>query len=292
MSLTEDLDIMTTAVGVAPYPRDVIEVRGPDAQTFLQGQLSQDLAAVVVGSSRRSFLLQPQGKLDAWFRISNLGDDRWIIDLDPGWAERVVARLSRFKLRVDAEITPLRWDGLAVRGPLTAEVEAVAAIIEDARWPGIDGVDLLGEHLQMPPAVSVCGAEVLEVLRIEAGIPAMGKELDESTIPAETGLVASSVSFTKGCYVGQELVARMDSRGGNAPGRLHRLVIDADDISAGAEVQQAGAPVGAITSAVWSPARAATVALAMLKRSADPDADLLVGGGRATASPVEMIRPD
>ena len=95
-------------------------------------------------------------------------------------------------------------------------------------WPGVEGVDLLGPDgapgIDLPEA----GPEALEALRVEAGVPAMGAEVHEGTIPAELGqwVIDASVSFTKGCYTGQELVARIDSRGGNVPRPVRGLLLD------------------------------------------------------------------
>ncbi len=114
-----------------------------------------------------------------------------------------------------------------------------------ADWPGLPGGDLVGESPEAPAGVAMCGMDAYEAVRIEAGIPVMGRELDERTIPAEAGVVDMSVSFTKGCYTGQELVARIDSRGGNVPRRLRGLVL-ADGAGAGRapRVQADGKDVG------------------------------------------------
>ena len=106
-------------------------------------------------------------------------------------------------------------------------------------WNGWTGVDLLGPGDvvlgtdELPPGLVRCGAEAVEACRIVAGVPAMGTELTAKTIPAETGMVERTVSFTKGCYTGQELVARIDARGSNVPRRLVGLVLASDDGAVG-----------------------------------------------------------
>jgi folate-binding protein YgfZ len=129
----------------------------------------------------------------------------------------------------------------------------------------------------------VAGApiEAYEAVRIEAGIPVMGRELDDRTIPAEAGVVDRSVSFTKGCYTGQELVARIDSRGGNVPRRLRGLILPGDAGTArppaGAKIHDAeGKEVGEVTSVAFSPGLAAIVALAYVRRAVEPPADVSV----------------
>ena len=190
--------------------RDVVVAEGPDAVTYLQGQVSQDIAALAVGDSAWSLVLQPQGKVDAWFRITRTGDDRFELDVDAGSGDAVVARLSRFLIRTKATVELIERD--VVRGEGATD----------------------------------------EADRIRAGVPAMGAELDERTIPAEIGqwLIDASVSFTKGCYTGQELVARIDSRGSNVPRHLRVIeVTDGATVEPGDEVHVDGAVVGTITSA-------------------------------------------
>jgi folate-binding protein YgfZ len=114
----------------------------------------------------------------------------------------------------------------------------------------------------------------------------MGRELDDKTIPAETGLVERAVSFTKGCYTGQELVARIDSRGGNVPRRLRGVVVAGDALPpVGAAVSVEGKDVGSLTSVAWSAARSAAVALAFVGRAVTPPAEAVLAwdGGSAPA---------
>src|SRR6185312_2912368 len=125
---------------------------------------------------------------------------------------------------------------------------------------------------EVPAGLEVCDPAAYEVMRIEAGLAAMGRELEERTIPEETGLVAATVSFTKGCYTGQELVARIDSRGGNVPRRLRGVVAASDGPTAmavGQAVTVGGQEIGRLTSVAVSPTRGA-VALAYIKRGNQP----------------------
>src|SRR5205814_10386966 len=119
----------------------------------------------------------------------------------------VVERLNRFKLRVNCEVVPLDWRCLAVRGP---QAHDVAEGFAPADWPGLPGVDFCGEDLGVPPDLRLCDLQAYEAVRIEAGVPVMGREIDDKTIPAEVGIIDRAVSFTKGCFTGQELVARVD----------------------------------------------------------------------------------
>jgi folate-binding protein YgfZ len=267
-------------------PRDVVRVVGPDAVSFLQGQLSQDVAQLDVGASAWSFLLQPQGKVEAWLRVARVADDELLLDVDGGFGEAVIARLDRFKLRTKADLVPLPWRCVSVRGT-TAGPSAGLAL--DAAWPEVVGVDVLGEDPAPPEGVREGTADELEELRIRCGVPAMGRELTDRTIPAESGVVERSVSFTKGCYTGQELVARIDSRGGNVPRHLRGLVVE-DGAAAGpvlvpgAPVVVGGAEVGVVTSAVDG------VALAYVKRDVQPPVEAEVAGRVARIGVLPLLR--
>jgi folate-binding protein YgfZ len=255
----------------APIRRDVVTATGPDTITFLQGQMSQDLAALAVGASAWSLLLQPQGKVDAWVRVTRSSDEEVRIDVDAGWGQAIVARLERFKLRTRCDIT-LQADiaGVAVR----------ATTVEGGLgcgWPDMEGVDVLGTDVgdvSLGDDVLLYDGEAYEAERIRCGVPRMGAEITPDTIPAELGdwLVQSSVSFTKGCFTGQELVARIDSRGGNVPRRLR--VFTSQDLPPvpGTEVLADDKMVGVVTSSAigaWGDA----VGLAFIRRSATPPFD-------------------
>ena len=264
-----------TSTVAAWWPRDFVMVHGPDAATYLQGQLSQDVAALAVGASTWSLLLQPQGKVDALVRVLRSGDAAFVLDVDAGWGEAVVARLGRFKLRTKADIEPVAWRCLAVRGPdahaLARPSGGDVAVVAD--WPGLPGVDLVGPAPQVPAGVTEVDQAVLEAARVETGWPAMGAELTPDTIPAEAGVVGISVSFTKGCYTGQELVARIDSRGGNVPRHVRGLRSPVP-LVVGAELHDAaGAVVGVVTSSAVSDTLG-PVGLGSVHRSVTPPATL------------------
>ena len=197
-------------------PRDVVVVRGPDAASFLQSQTSQDLRPLAVGDSAWSFLLEPQGRIDVLLRVWRAAEDEYVLDTDAGFGEAMRARLQRFRIRVKADVEPVGWRCIAVRG------EGAEGLAGLPAWGG--GVDLLGPDPSPPVGARAGTAEDLLRARIDAVWPAMGTEiLPGVTIPAETGIVPQAVSFTKGCYPGQELVERMDSRGATARRSLQRV---------------------------------------------------------------------
>ncbi len=274
--------------------RDAVKVSGVDAVTYLQGQVSQDVATLAEGASAWSFVLQPQGKVDAWFRVTRSGPDEFVLDVDGGFGDAIVERLERFKLRTKAEVVRLDgWRCIAVRGTLPSTFRhkwGSGHVLVTESWGG-DGFDLLGLDVAPPEDVRAGTLEEYEALRIECGVPAMGRELTERTIPAEAGVVERSVSFTKGCYTGQELVARIDSRGGNVPRRLRGLILDGDALPEnGTSITIDGVVVGAITSAARSTRLDAVVALAYIKRDVEPPTGAVVDGRVARIEALPLLR--
>jgi folate-binding protein YgfZ len=259
--------------GAVWLPRDVVRVAGPDAVSFLQGQLSQDVAALAEGSSALSFVLQPSGKVDALVRVSRGAGDEVFVDTQGGFGEAVVARLRKFKLRVKADVDPVPgWRCLRILGSRTPRggVEPGGEGLEvSTGWPTLPGVDRLGPAPAVPDDVEVCSIEAFEPVRILAGVPRMGVDLTERTIPAEADIVDLTVSFTKGCFTGQELVARIDSRGGHVPRHLCRLIAEPGPVPpAGAVIEVEGRSAGEVTSAAYSASRERPVALGYVHRGA------------------------
>jgi len=272
--------------------RDVVSVSGGDAATFLQGQLSADVLAVGVGGAVWSLLLEPQGRVTAWLRVWRVGESAFVLDVDSGWGDRVVTRLRRFLLRVEVELVEDRWSWVGLRGAdAAAQADRVggAELSGPVDWRGLPGVDVLGPDLTVPEDLAVLVPAAAEALRVARGWPAMGRELDDGVIPAEAGvwLVESSVSFTKGCYTGQELVARVDSRGSNTPRRLRGVVVDAA-VPVGAEVVAEGEVRGTLSSV--ADVGGETLALSLLHRSvaADDAVDVRWAGGSATGRVVDL----
>ena len=197
---------------------DTVIATGPDARSFLQGQLSQDLAIVDRDGSAWSWILQPTGKVAALVLVTRLGDESYSLAVDGGFGAVVLARLNRFKLRVKVDLTHSEADGLVFSGT--------------------------------------------EAERIEAVWPAMGHELVvDETIPNAAGINDRTVSFTKGCYTGQELVARVDSRGDHTPQHLRH--VSGHNLVAGRHLTLNEKQVGTVTTA------AGDVALAWVARSVE-----------------------
>jgi folate-binding protein YgfZ len=283
--------------GAHAVSRDVLTVAGPDAVEYLQGQCSQDVAALATGDVADALLLAPDGKLVALVRVVRSADDRFLIDTAGGFGDVVAARLARFRLRSKVEIEILPWTSVAVRGPdaagavdgsLETGVDPIgtpgrAGNVGDlwvlpVSWNGTVGVDILGPDpaAVVPPDVRWCDDAAWEGFRVEAGIPEMGSELDDRTIAAEADLVGRTVSFTKGCYTGQELVARLDARGNRVSRRLRGIVVGEESsrsldpsVLVGATVTAGGSDkdMGRCTSAAWCPGLGVPAALAYVHRS-------------------------
>jgi tRNA-modifying protein YgfZ len=271
-----------TATFATRTRRDVVRVSGPDAASYLQGQLSQDLDALAVGTSTWTFVLQPQGKVDGWARITKTAADGFCLDTDPGAGEALRARLERFLLRTKADIESFTEPSVVVRGPGAPRDSHLpdGVLRLPVAGPAVEGYDLLGDD-HVPAGLVEAGAERYDAYRVEHGVPEVGRELDADTIPAEVGqwIVDSSVSFTKGCFVGQELVARIDSRGGNVPRQLRAIVLD-EPVEPGTGVEADG-PAGPVTTSAISDVHG-PVALAFCGRRVEPGSSVSVGGVAGT----------
>lgn len=258
--------------------RDVVRVSGPDAMSYLQGQLSQDLDALAIGTSTWTFVLQPQGKVDGWARITKSSGDVFCLDTDAGAGAALEARLRRFLLRTNADIQSFVEPCVLVRGHGAPREDHLpdGVLRLPVVGPGVEGYDLLGTGAEIPSGVPEASPDRYEGYRVAHGVPVVGRELDENTIPAEIGqwIVDHSVSFTKGCFVGQELVARIDSRGGNVPRHLRAIVLEGH-VEAGAEIEADG-PAGPVTTA--AALETGPVALAFCGRRVEPGASVRVAG--------------
>lgn len=245
--------------------RDGILVTGRDAASYLHSQLSQDVASLGIGEARPALALDPGGRVIALCRVVRLDESRWLVDVDRGYRDVLIARLARFRIRVDVEFEPVTVACTSWREVDRAPV--ADGLVVPAWWGDGTSFDRLtideltvddeaNSHDGRPDDESD-----LEASRIRAVWPRMGHEIvPGETLPAATGVVRVAVDFGKGCYPGQELVERMDSRGATAPLVLRR--IDAPgDLRPGDDVVVDGRVVGTVTSV------AGGAALAYLKRA-------------------------
>lgn len=249
--------------------RDEIIVAGVDARKFLHSQLANDITSLPIGQSRYSLLLEPTGKITSLVRVRCIDEDTFVLDTDAGFGEITSKRLSRFKIRIKCEIAVSSRTYFAFRElstqqheKLISEVGAINAwrnvrFEVDAPSTGTPDVDqkkyseirqgTFGEY---------------EHARVLAAWPQMSIDMTSDSIPSETGLTDIAVSFTKGCYPGQELVERMDSRGTAAPRSL-RVIRAQPGATTGSIVELDGKDIGIYTTVVGE------IALALIKRNAE-----------------------
>jgi folate-binding protein YgfZ len=271
-----------------------VTVTGRDRQAFLQGMLTNDVKGLTAGKGTGAAFLDALGKVMVLLSVYVL-DDRLLIELPPSLTEKTLERLDHFLIseKVSFEAADSAFAVIAVQGPAAGDLlsrlagqtldlspyEHVEVVIAGEpvrvihrREGGVAGFHCWtaathGAALWAAIAdVGVpVGMQALDTLRVEAGIPWYGRDVDETLIFPETRL-EQLVSFTKGCYIGQEVVARVKYRGHINRG-LSGLVLEGDRIpAAGARVMAAGKEIGRVTSAVWSYALGRPIALGYVRR--------------------------
>jgi tRNA-modifying protein YgfZ len=246
-------------------PRDFIAVRGPDAPDFVQRLVSNDVVALAPGESCDALLLTPKGRVIAPLRILRRGEDDFLLLTEPGLGETLRSQLIRARFAAKVQIEPEEHDSVIVLGSR-----------DGAHMPAPEYGDAAWEQLDSSPVGDRVAEGELERLRIAASAPAWGRELDDRVLPAEAGLVERAVSLTKGCFPGQEPIARLHYRG-HVNRRLRRLRIAADTPPAyDAEIREGDRVVGRVTSAV--PADGGVLALGYVRTEVAEDAALTVEG--------------
>jgi folate-binding protein YgfZ len=257
---------------IARRPRDFVRVAGPDAEDYLQRMLSQDVA-LDPGDARDALLLTAKARVIAPLVVLRRGHDDYLLSTDAGLGDRIARELRRFRFAAKAEIEPEQHDALLVFGE--GRPDALAYPVADYGEPAWETLDA-----PAPDPAQLLSDEELEYLRIRAGTPRVGREIDDRVLPAEAGLVERAISFTKGCYPGQEPVARLHYRG-HANRGLRVLRLDTHELPEyDAELAYQGKPVGRVTSAV--DAQDGVVALAYVRREVPGDARLTCGSAAAT----------
>jgi tRNA-modifying protein YgfZ len=287
--------------------RGKLLVRGSDAAEFLQGQLTNDIEALEPDSGCYAALLDRKGHMQADMRVLRLSTGDLWLDTEAEASGTVERHLRMYSVGREVEIEDVasEWALLSLIGPAANEASGAGPLSPEhaqRRYvrEGVEilavatdlGVDLLvrsdqaselKDLLAAADAVDVTEAAA-EILRVESGRPRFGREMTTATIPQEAGIDERAVSFTKGCYIGQETVARLHYKG--KPNRhLRGLRLDSP-VSDGDEISLGDKEVGRVGTAVLSPAHG-PIALAIVRREAEPGARVDIGGAAVGAEVVE-----
>jgi folate-binding protein YgfZ len=325
MSQSDQYEAVRHRAGVLDRTlRGRIALRGADRKTFLHALLTNDIAALGPGEGCYAAFLTPQGRFIADMYVFDLGDAT-LLDVHSDVNDNVMARLDMLIFSEDVQLGDVTeaWGCLSVQGPASAALLAQAlgegeggriaaelsglADLASARHTFAGDIAIVARSdeyggagfwvylpaalvMSLMAALELAGAtvvepDVAEVLRIESGRPAFHADLDEETIPLEAGLESRAISWTKGCYPGQEVIVRIRDRGhGRVARKLVGLRLDGSEVPARASRLEAdGKDVGRITSAAWSPALQCPIALGYVHRDlAEPGRRVHVAHGEAT----------
>jgi tRNA-modifying protein YgfZ len=307
-SVERDHRVLTEGAGVVERPgRSHLTVRGTDAYEYLQGQVTNDVEALTPGAGCYAALLNPKGRILSDMRVLAISPEELWLDVEDVSHETAVRELTMYKIGRQVEIAdapdrtvlsvigPRAWEALEragiASGPPPASEHAWVRGRDETIVAATDtGFDLLVTRAAAGPlmdALASAGAEPVsaeaaEIVRIERGRPRYGIDMSDENLPGEAGIVERAVSFTKGCYVGQEPVARMFHKG--HPNRHLRTLLLSAPVEPGTAVVATGKDVGRVTSAGLSPIHG-PIALAILRREVAPGDE--VTAGSATAKVVE-----
>jgi len=288
--------------------RGKLRLSGADATEFLQGQLTNDIEALAPGAGCYSALLDRKGHMQAEIRVLRPGSEPdLLLDLEPAGLEAARRHLQMYKIGREVEVSDEseQHSLISLIGPRAVEIAGTAVLSEsDCETTKIggaqcvavgstEGIDLILSAANAEPVrEALLAAGVVEVspaaaeiVRIEAGRPRFGAEMGTETMPAEAGIVERTVSFTKGCYIGQETVARLHYKG--KPNRHLRGLRLSAAAQPGAVLQLGEKEVGRLGSAAVSPALG-PIGLAILRREAEPGAELSVGEDGVKAVVVDL----
>ncbi len=286
--------------------RGRLAVRGSEAGEYLQGQVTNEVEQLQPGEGCYATLLDRKGHIQADLRVLRTAADEYLLDTEEAGLDAARRHLQTYNIGRQAAVSDETAERalISLIGPRSPEVAGVVPGVlhssEETEIAGIrclaiatrDGIDLSfagSEKDALIAALIGRGAGEIcegaaEIARIEAGVPRFGAEMAPGTMPAEAGIVAEAVSFTKGCYIGQETVARLHYKG--RPNRhLRGLRFDSPAV-AGAGLRLGEREVGSVGSAGISPALG-PIGLAILRREAEPGAVLEVTGG-GNAEVVEL----
>ncbi len=271
--------------------REHLDLTGPDRVSFLQGMVTNDVEKLAEGQSLYAAMLTAKGAMVADARVLKRPEALWL-DLEPKLGAKALEFLNRYLISEECEVAATSERAVvALLGPEAPKLLAWLGSRALASMPGLlgSGLDVLVPRASWADVVAVLGgapqvsAATYEVLRVEAGVPRYFADLTDTTIPLEANL-DKAIHFQKGCYIGQEVIARATHRG-HMNRRLTGLLLGEAEAAAGAELFKAGKKVGWLTSVVRSPKQGQVVALGYVHRDAlQPGEQLEVAGGPVKAT--------
>ena len=287
-SPADQLAALRTGCGVLAPARAFVAVEGADAESFLQNLLTQDLSGLADGAARRALLLTPKAKVVADVRVTRLGPERLLLEIEPIAADDLVKQLTRYRLgsKVTIEATE-HWSLLSLIGPDAPALELPGTRIESGlgNLPRVDMIVPTSDRASALDTAASQGAvpveeAAVEALRVEAGEVRLGHDVDERWMPAEVGLVEATVSFDKGCFIGQEPVTRLHRRG--HANRSPRRVALSAAVAPGTPLVLDGKEAGIVTSVADAPWLEQPRAIAILRVEVPEGAVLTAGATTAT----------
>jgi folate-binding protein YgfZ len=287
--------------------RGKLLVTGSEAAEYLQGQLTNDIEALEPGEGCYAALLDRKGHMQADMRVLKVSEEKIWVDTEPEALAAARRHLTMYKVGRDADVVDAGAERAIVSliGPRSAELAGSSPLpehcheeltIDGIECPAVGtalGIDLIPhaeDRQRLITALAQAGAPAVdpaaaEIVRIESGAPRFGSEMDTATMPAEAGIVAAAVNFEKGCYIGQETVARLHYKG--RPNRHLRGLRLSGPADPGAALSLGEKEVGKLGSSCVSPAFGA-IGLAIVRREAEAGAELLVGEDGVTAHVVDL----
>ncbi|MFY0528636.1 YgfZ/GcvT domain-containing protein [Archangium gephyra] len=297
--------------------REALRITGEDRVSFLHGMVTQDVKGLAAGAATYAAMITVKGAMVADARLVRREADL-LLDLEPGMGAKVQEFLGKFLISEDAELLDATGElgVLRLMGPRTADLlgavsggpfaalppdatravtlagQEVLAVGRAGQEPGVDllvpraGLEAVWKGLVGaggPFGLKPLGWRAQEALRVEAGVPRYGQDMVDTTIPLEANLT-NAISYNKGCYIGQEVIARATFRG-HMNRKLAGLLLGATEAAPGTELKKDGKKVGWVTSVVRSPLKGQTVALGYVHRDhLEPGTVLAVGDGPAEAT--------
>lgn len=312
-----EYEALRTAAGLVDLSaRDVIRLVGEDRVSFLHGMVTQNVRDLPVGQTTYAAMVTAKGAMVADARIWKL-EHELLVEVEPGLAPKVKEFLEKYLISEDAEVTVVtpEWAALGLWGPRSGQLfggtfgaespapDRVVAVTHEGRTLFAVGDPLVageGVTLMVPRAsleavyeklvgggATPVGEDAVEMVRVEAGVPRYGRDMDDATIPLEAEL-QRAISYNKGCYIGQEVIARATFRG-HMNRKLSGLVLSGEPVPPKTELRFGDRKIGWVTTALRVPGRPQTIALGYVHRNhLEPGTELQLGGEAGTATVVAL----